>query len=143
MFIKSTDDKNIKYSSSEIVLYILSMLYHNNLDEKSDDHIATDVFRQQLVDSGVVLSWPEAPSLDDVEHYKNFDSKSENLLEDQYFKLPTIPSPESSELASIFVKEVTYDKDKNTFKAGKAVFDSRKNLNLFYLLLYFLKENTP
>ena len=143
MFIKSTDDKNIKYSSSEIVLYILSMLYHNNLDEKSDDHIATDVFRQQLVDSGVVLSWPEAPSLDDVEHYKNFDSKSENLLEDQYFKLPTIPSPESSELASIFVKEVTYDKDKNTFKAGKAIFDSRKNLNLFYLLLYFLKENTP
>ncbi|MPN64062.1 hypothetical protein SDC9_211833 [bioreactor metagenome] len=57
--------------------------------------------------------------------------------------MPTISNPESSEYASIFIKDATYDKEKNTFKTSKAIFDSRKNLNLFYFILYFLKNDTP
>lgn len=143
MFVKSTEDKNIKFSSNEIVLYILCMLYHSNLEENVDEQMILEIFRHQLLDSGIVLSWPDPPTLDDIEHYRDFSSKPENLLDDHYFKMPTISNPESSEYASIFIKDATYDKEKNTFKTSKAIFDSRKNLNLFYFILYFLKNDTP
>lgn len=143
IFIKTTESKEIKFSSNEIVLYLISMLHQNNLGENIDEKLITDVFKYQLVDSGIVLSWPDTPNLDDVEHYKNFRSIPENLLDEQYFKMPTIPSPETSELAPIFIKNVTYDKDKKSFKVGKPTFDSRKNLNLFFFILYFLKDETP
>jgi glycosyltransferase involved in cell wall biosynthesis len=67
---------------------------------------------------------------------------TENLLEEQYFKMSSIATPESSEVAPIFLKTVIYHKDKRTFKQDKVVFDSRKNLNLFFLILHFLNGKT-
>jgi len=142
MFIKATESKEIKFSCDEIVLYLISMIYQYHLEDDVDEKIITDVFKSQLIDSGIVLSWPDIPTLDDVEHYKDFSSKPENLLDDQYFKLPTIPTPEMSEFAPIFIKYVVYNKEKHTFKARKSSFDSRKNLNLFFLILYTLSK-TP
>lgn len=143
LFIRPSESKEHKFSANDIILYILSMLLHNNLGEECNEKIITDVFKYQLVDSGIILSWPDLPTLDDVEHYKDFKSSPENLLDEQYFKMPTIASPEASELAPIFIKNVTYDKDKNSFKQGKVIFDSRKNMNLFFFMLYFLKNKTP
>lgn len=142
IFIKTTESKEIKFSGDEIVLYLLSMLYHSSLEEDVDEKIITDVFRCQLVDSGIILSWPDTPSLDDVEHYKNFNPKPENLLDEQYFKMPTIATSESNELAPVFIKSVVYNKEKRSFKASKSNFDSRKNLNLFFLILFILNK-TP
>jgi hypothetical protein len=142
MFIKTTESKEIKFSCDEIVLYLISMIYQYHLEDDVDEKIITDVFKSQLVDSGIVLSWPDIPTLDNVEHYKDFNSKPENLLDDQYFKLPTIPAPEISQLAPIFIKYVVYNKEKHTFKASKCSFDSRRNLNLFFLILFTLSK-TP
>lgn len=138
IFIKTTESNQIKFSSDEIVLYLLSMIYHYHLDEDVDEKIITNVFTYQLVGSGIILSWPDMPNLDDVEHYRGFSSKSENLLNEQYFRMPSIPTPETSELAPIFIRSVIYNKEKHSFKGGKLRFDSRKNLNLFFLMLYIL-----
>lgn len=141
IWLKPSDEKEIDFSCREIVLYLICNIYQNHIDEEDNDEIILDIFTHQLVDSGIILSWPEAPNLDDVEHYKDFEAKSENLLDEQYFKMPTIASPESSESAPIFVKSVTYDKNKKTFKQSKAIFDSRKNLELFFLMLYLLNNH--
>lgn len=141
MFIKHTDDKEINFSSRDIVLYLLSNLYQNGLNEEENDEIIEDVYVNQFIDSGIVLSWPEAPTLDDVERYQGFVKNSENLLDEQYFKNPTIPSPQSCESPSIFVKSVCYDKNKNVFKPSKAIFDSRKNLELFFIMIYSLRNH--
>lgn len=140
VFIKTTESKEIKFSCDEIVLYILSMINHVHLDDEVDERIITDVFSCQLVNSGIVLSWPDVPTLDDVEHYKDFISKPENLLDEQYFKLPNIDSSENSDIAPVFVKYVTYNKEKKIFKPSKTSFDSRKNLNLFFLILHILNK---
>lgn len=142
IFIKPGEDKEMKFSSEDIILYIISMLYHHKLGEEVSEDIISEVFRNQLVDSGIILSWPDAPNLDDLEHYKDFKSLPENLLEEQYFKMSTISTPENSEVAPIFLKNVIYNKDKRTFKQGKVDFDSRKNLNLFFFILHFLNDKT-
>src|SRR3712207_1755933 len=87
-------------------------------------------------------SWPDIPTLDDVEHYKNFESKPENLLDDQYFKMANIQTPELAELAPVFIKNVTFSRSSNTFKASKSTFDSRKNFNLFFLILHLLNKTS-
>ncbi|KEI05707.1 hypothetical protein FDC62_00380 [Clostridium botulinum] len=141
IFVKESDDKDIKFSSDEIVLYLISMLYNSTLDD-IDEKLVTNIFKYQFVDSGILLSWPDIPTLDDVEHYKNFHAKPENLLEEQYFKMTSIQSPEVTELAPIFIKNVTFNRSNNSFKGSKSTFDSRKNFNLFFLMLHLLNK-TP
>lgn len=142
IFIKASESKEIKFSCDDIVLYLLTMIYHSHLEDYVDEKIITEVFTNQLVGSGIILSWPDVPTLDDVEHYKEYVSTSENLLDERYFKAPTIATPGVCEAASIFIKSVTYNREKGTFKPSKSVFDSRKNINLFFLTLYILKK-TP
>ncbi|MCY6355805.1 hypothetical protein [Clostridium sp. ZS2-4] len=147
IWLKPSEEKEIDFSCREIVLYLLCSIYQNHMNKEDNDKMILDIFTHQLVDSGIILSWPETPNLDDVEHYKYFETKPENLLDEQYFKMPTIASPGNSEVAPIFVKYVTYDKNKKSFKPSKATFDSRKNLELFFLMLYLfnnhLKTNIP
>ncbi|AYF54257.1 hypothetical protein DFH04_05760 [Clostridium novyi] len=140
IFVKESSDKDIKFSSDEIVLYLMSMLYNSTLDD-IDEKLVTNIFKYQFVDSGILLSWPDTPTLDDVEHYKNFNAKPENLLEEQYFKMTSIQSPEIAELAPIFIKNVTFSRSNNSFKSSKSTFDSRKNFNLFFLMLHLLNRH--
>ncbi|MCY6369715.1 hypothetical protein [Clostridium ganghwense] len=141
IFVKSTEDKEIDFSAKEILVYVISNLYQNYITEEDNDRMIINVFTNQLVDSGIILSWPDVPNLDDIEHYKDFQEKPENLLDEQYFKMPTIASPEANELAPVFVKSVTYNKSKKTFKQSKANFDSRKNLEVFFLTLHLLNNS--
>ncbi|MCY6484410.1 hypothetical protein OW763_08570 [Clostridium aestuarii] len=145
IFIKPSENKEMQFSAKEIILYILSGLYQLKFDEDIEDineEMIINIFTNQLVNSGIILSWPDAPTLDDIERYKGFIEKSENLLDEQYFKLPTIATPERNELAPIFIKYVNYNKSKKIFKQGKLTFDSRKNLNLFFIILYFFNHNS-
>ncbi|EDS78185.1 conserved hypothetical protein [Clostridium botulinum C str. Eklund] len=141
IFVKESEDKDLKFSSDEIVLYLTSLLYNSSSNDV-DEKIISNIFKYQLVDSGVLLSWPDIPTLDDVEHYKNFDPKPENLLDDQYFKMANIQTPELAELAPVFIKNVTFSRSNNTFKASKSTFDSRKNFNLFFLILHLLNKTS-
>lgn len=141
IFIKFAEKKEVDYTNTEIVSYLLSILLHENLTDNSKDGnmIIVDVFKRQIIDSGLILSWPASPDLDDVERYKNFSSKAEDLLEEQDFRMSSLPTPESSELPPIFIKHVSYNKKKEIFSQSKLTFDSTKNMFIFFLIIYLNK----
>ncbi|WP_139905495.1 hypothetical protein [Clostridium thermarum] len=140
IFIKNTEKKDVDFSSQEVVLYTLCQLINLKNHADSGTSIITDVYKRQLINSGLILSWPDTPSLDSPERYRNFTNKSEDLLEDDYFRMPSIPTPESSQLAPIFIKNISYNKKKDAFEQSKNTFDSSKNMPLLYLIQYTLNR---
>jgi hypothetical protein len=143
IFVKDAEDKNIIFSCSEIVLYLLVCLLHSDMsnEELETDDIILDVFRRQIIDSGIILSWPEAPDINDVERYRNNSLRSEDLIEEQNFRMPSIPSPENYELAPVFAKHVTYSQKKDIFKDPKLSFDSYKNMLIFFSIIHLFLLN--
>ena len=137
IFIKSNDKKPFNYTPLDICLYT-SCLLINSFEEEDTKNISilTNVYKKQLLESGIILSWPEAPNLDDRERYINFSLNSEDLLDEKDFKLSSIISPESSELAPILIKGIKYSEKKNTFKQGKSSFYSDKNMSIFFIIIY-------
>mgnify|MGYP001587021438 FL=1 len=120
------------------MLYIYSfMLYSDSNTIDDNSNMLQDIFKHQILDSGIVLSWPDSPSLDDSEHYRNFSLKSEDLIQDDNFRAPEAPTPENNELASIFIKSIVYNKRKENFKQSKSSFDSSKNMFIFFLTIFF------
>ncbi|RXI39368.1 hypothetical protein DP129_08505 [Clostridium tetani] len=137
MFVKCNDKKPFNYTPLDICLYISCLLI--NCFEKEDTKnivILTNIYKKQLIESGIILSWPEAPNLDDRERYINFSLKSEDLLDEKNFKLSSIISPNVSELAPVFIRSVKYDEKKNTFKQGKDSFYSDRNIPIFFTIIY-------
>lgn len=145
LFIKDTD--KMIYSAEEINLYIMSLLCYskffadeNSNSDFSESQVSVNIFKKQLVESGIILSWPEAPSLDDRERYKNFSLNNEDLLDENNFKISSVPTPESIELSPIFLKEVKFSDKKGLFKTSKGSFYSEKNMFIFFLYV-FLKNH--
>lgn len=144
LFIKNTSKKDIEFTCLEVMLYLTAFLTNVDIYKNRDKNslIVLDVFKRQLVDSGLILSWPGAPDLNDAERYRNFSLKSEDLMEEQNFRISSIPSPEACEIAPIFCKYVTYSMKKKKFKSVKASFDTYKNMFIFFITLHFLKPET-
>lgn len=140
IFVKDLDEKENKFNCDEIILYLYMMMLHNEYESSKDKEVdyskVHNIYKNQLVNSGIVLSWPEVPDLDNVERYRNFTSKAEDLLKDEYFRMPSMPSPESNELAPIFIKYVTLNKRKERYKQYKHSFDASKNMFIFFLILF-------
>jgi hypothetical protein len=142
ILLKESTDKEITYTCDELLLYMYSLMLYSDFNKSEDNSsMLQDIFRHQILDSGLVLSWPEGPSLDNPEHYRNFSLKSEDLIGDEDFKLPSVPTPENNELASVFVKDIVYNKRKETFKQSKSSFDSSKNMFIFFLTIFFRNES--
>jgi hypothetical protein len=139
IFTKAEDKKEVDYSCQEIVMYLMSVLLHSRFDvPDKDNHIAIDIFKRQLISSGIILSWPDTPGLDNPERYTNFSLKSEDLLEETNFRMGNVPTPESSEMAPVFIKNIEYNTRKETFSQKKATFDSTKNMPLLFLMNFLL-----
>lgn len=140
MFMKVLDEKNVDFSSLEIMLYLIVCLVDADTHEDKDNRnlIALDVFKRQVIDSGIILSWPEAPALNSVERYRSFSLKSEDLIEEQDFRMSSVPTPESSEMAPVFAKYVTYNRKKESFKPPKTSFDSYRNMLIFFITIHLL-----
>lgn len=138
IFIKSLEEKNIEYSSNEIIQYLFCLLIYSDIyeDSKNDNKIL-DIFKHQIVNSGLILSWPDSPPLDDIERYKDFTLHSDDLLDEQNFRMPTIPTPESNELAPVFIKHITFNKKKEVFKQSNLTFDSNKNMMFYFMIIYY------
>ncbi|WP_283591968.1 hypothetical protein [Clostridium butanoliproducens] len=140
IFIKDFQEKENKFASDEIILYLCAMMLHYDIEkeenEDPDNSIIYNIYKNQVIGSGLILSWPEAPTLDDVERYKNFSSKAEDLLQDEFFRMSSMSTPENSELAPIFAKYVTYSNKKQTFKPSKPSFDAYRNMFIFYVILF-------
>ena len=62
------------------------------------------------------------------------------MLSETYFKMSNLPTPSSSGTAPIFIKSVNYNKRKDEFTPNRTSFDSYKNFFLFYLFIFFFKD---
>ncbi|WP_430857606.1 hypothetical protein [Clostridium paraputrificum] len=142
IFLKLTDKKDIKYSSLEISFYFLAILLHSRNKDSSIDskNMISSLYKKYFINSGIVSSWPDAPTLDEVERYRGLSLNSEDMLDESFFRMPNLPSPESSGIAPIFVKNITYSRKKDSFTRSKDSFDSDKNMLIFFTFIYYLKD---
>lgn len=142
VFLKLSGKKDIKYSCFDIVLYFISMSLYSEISERGKEFKSSlsSIYKRYFLNSGIIQSWPDAPTLDDYERYKRFSLSSKDMLDESYFRMPNLPSPSSCGKAPIFNKSVTYSKKKDSFESTKEGFDSFKNMFLFYILIYFTKS---
>ncbi|MFQ9246142.1 MAG: hypothetical protein ACLR3R_01420 [Clostridium paraputrificum] len=63
------------------------------------------------------------------------------MLDESFFRMPNLPTPESSGMAPIFTKSITYSKKKNSFSRSKDTFDSSKNMLIFFVLIHYLNDD--
>lgn len=143
MFFKQDDKKECTFYSTEIILYIVNSILISNLceDSKESDSMTENVFRHLLIESGIIASWPQVPSLDNPERYKGFSLKAEDLIDENNFKMPALPTPESSLIAPIFFKKISFNKKKRTFSAPKQCFYSDNNMFIFFIIIYCFKHH--
>ena len=137
VFLKVSDKKELTYYCDEIILYLTSLiLFSQENDEEEDiDSSIIDIYKNVILNSGIISSWPEVPVVDDAQRYKNFSKDEEDFLEDNNFRTESIATPEASELAPIFIKSVVYNKKKNTFSQNKFSFDSTKNMFIYFIII--------
>ncbi|MDU1411229.1 MAG: hypothetical protein E6929_00330 [Clostridium sp.] len=140
IFVKDITEKENKYTSDEIILYLyVLMLQLNYLNENDRMDLSSKIYnlyKRQVISSGIILKWPDPPTLDDVERYKNYSSKSEDLLDDSYFSFSTSLNNDSKDLAPIFVKNISLNRKKESFKHYKHSFDSCKNMFNFFIIIF-------
>lgn len=143
IFLKSSDKKETKYSCLDINCYLLSIMkYSQDFDKVNKlKPIISSLYRKFFINGGLVTSWPEAPTLDEVERYRNLSLHSEDMLDETFFKMPSLNTPKTSSIASIFAKSITYSNKKDSITSVKSSFDSNKNMFSFYLIIYLLKQN--
>ena len=143
LFLKLTDKKDSKYSCTEITLYLLSiMLYSCEADKITElKPVVSGVYRKFFVNNPLLTCWPEAPTLDEVERYRKLSLRSDDMLDETYFRMPVLPTPKTTGLAPVFIKSLTYSKKKDTLSASKNSFDSNRNMFNFFMLIHFLKDD--
>ncbi len=114
IFIKLSDKKDSKYSCIEINLYLLCLLMYSFQEDRISElrPIISGLYRKFFVNGGLLTSWPEAPTLDEVERYKKLSLRSDDMLDEIYFRMPVLPTPKSTGLAPVFVKSLSYSKKK-------------------------------
>lgn len=139
-FYKLSSKKEIKYSSFDIIFYLLAFILNSDNDNKSTyKHLISSVYRKYIINSGLITSWPEAPTLDDYERYRGLSLVSKDMLDESFFRMPNMLTPNSSGMAPIFNKYITYNKRKGSFTVNKNSFDSSRNFLIFYLFIHLFK----
>ena len=142
IFIKMGDKKESKYSCLDVNSYLLSLIMYSNQENKITElkPIISGIYRKFFVNGGLLTSWPEAPTLDEVERYKKLSLRSDDMLDETYFRMPVLPTPKSTGLAPIFIKSLSYSKRKDSLNTNRTSFDSNKNMFNFFLIIYLLKD---
>lgn len=140
LLIKYPYEKEHKFSSDEIILYLNMFLAHSTLIDANENqdyfYKVQNLYKNQIINSGVILRWPDPPTLDDVERYRNFSLKSDDYLNDDFFYYSPSTNPTSIEFASIFVKNITLNRKKENYKHYKHSFDAYKNMISFFSIIY-------
>jgi len=142
IFIKSCDKKESKYSALEVNSYLLALIVYSLQEDATTElkPIISGIYRKFFVNGGLLTSWPEAPTLDEVERYKKLSLRSDDMLDETYFRMPISPTPKSTGLAPVFVKSLSYSKRKDALSTSRTSFDSNKNMFNFFLIIYLLKD---
>lgn len=143
IFIKTSDKKEIKYSSLDISFYLLLLIIYSKEKNNSINYknIISNFYRKFFINSGIVSCYPEAPTLDEVERYKKLSLNSQDMLDENIFRMPNVPSPSETGKAPIFYKNVTYSRKKDSFNTPKDSFDSSKNMLIYYSFIHYLKDD--
>lgn len=55
--------------------------------------------------------------------------------------MSALPSPKTTGLAPVFIKNLSYSKKKDSFSPSKNSFDSNRNMFNFFMLIHFLKDD--
>lgn len=141
-FYKLSSKKEIKYSCFDITFYILAFIIYQNIISNSNEYrmMISTIYKKFIINSGLITSWPEAPTLDDYERYRGFSLNSNDMVDESYFRMPNIPTPDSTGVAPIFNKYITYNKRKDSFSISKNTFDSYRNFLNFFLLIHLFKD---
>ena len=141
-FYKLSSKKEIKYSCFDITFYILAFIIYQNIINSSNEYrmMISTIYKKFIINSGLITSWPEAPTLDDYERYRGFSLNSKDMVDESYFRMPNIPTPNSTGVAPIFNKYITYNKRKDSFSISKNTFDSYRNFLNFFLLIHLFKD---
>lgn len=141
-FYKLSSKKEIKYSCFDITFYILAFITYQDTVNNSNEYrmMISTIYKKFIINSGLITSWPEAPTLDDYERYRGFSLNSNDMVDESYFRMPNIPTPDSTGVAPIFNKYITYNKRKDSFSIGKNTFDSYRNFLNFFLLIHLFKD---
>lgn len=142
IFYKGTDKKEFKYSCSEINFYLLNLMKYSNLcdNPKELKPVISGLFRRFYVNGGLLTSWPEAPTLDEVERYKRLSLHSDDMLDETYFRMPVLATPKSSGLAPVFIKNLEYSRKKDSISKSRITFDSSRNMLNFFLIINTFKN---
>ena len=141
-FYKLSSKKEIKYSCFDITFYILAFIIYQSIISNSNEYkvMISTIYKKFIINSGLITSWPEAPTLDDYERYRGFTLNSNDMVDESYFRMPNIPTPDSTGVAPIFNKYVTYNKRKDSFSISKNTFDSYRNFLNFFLIIHLFKD---
>lgn len=143
VFLKLSSKKELKYSCFDITFYFLALFMYSKEDnrEKEYKNMLSSLYRKYFINSGIITSWPDAPTLDDAERYRGLTFNSADMLEENFFKMATTQSPSSLGIAPIFRKNVTYLKKKDSFSSSNSSFDSYKNLYIYSLIIFLFKDD--
>ncbi len=138
IIVKGSDKKEYKYTNVEISLYLINLINSAKVDDddfEKKEAVISKIYKNYIVNSGMVTSFPDAPNLDSCERYRNFSMKSEDLIDESMFRMPNANSPELTGLAPIFIKNIKYSKKKSSFSSDKTTFDSTKNMFIFFTII--------
>lgn len=141
-FYKLSSKKEIKYSCFDVTFYILAFVLYEDIIKNSSEYrnMISTIYKKFIINSGLITSWPEAPTLDDYERYRSFSLNSNDMIDESYFRMPNIPTPDSTGISPIFNRYITYNKRKDSFSASKNTFDSYKNFLNFFLIIHLFKN---
>ncbi|WP_244833747.1 hypothetical protein [Clostridium sp. BJN0001] len=143
IYLKLSDKKDFKFSCNEINSYLLSLIIYSDKSQREIElkPVISGIYRKFYVDSSLLNSWPAAPTIDEAERYKNLSLSSNDMLDETFFRMPNMQTPESSGLASVFIKNISYSRKKENFSVSKNTFDSEKNMLNFFLNIHFYKPS--
>ncbi|MGL5085939.1 MAG: hypothetical protein ACRC68_09565, partial [Clostridium sp.] len=80
-------------------------------------------------------------TLDDSDRYRGLTLNSNDMIDESYFRMPNLASPNSLGIAPIFNRNITYSKKKDSFDVNSSSFDSYRNMFSFYLFILLFKDN--
>ncbi|MGL5646218.1 MAG: hypothetical protein ACRDDY_00065 [Clostridium sp.] len=140
---KLTDKKSIKYTSFDICFYFLALVLYANKTNKQSEYknMISNIYKKYILNSGLITSWPKAPTLDDKERYKGFSKLSKDMLDETFFSMPNLTTPDESGIAPVILKNISLSLKKDKFEVPKNTFDSSKNIFILFLFMFILKEN--
>lgn len=140
IFTKTSNKKEIKYSADEICFYFLALLRYNpNTSNITHKNMITSIYKNLIVNSGIILSWPKAPTLDEAERYRKLSMHSSDMIEESFFRSDTIVDT-NSKVANVFNKYITYSRKKKSFTSPKQSFDSEKNMLIFFYIIHYFRD---